>query len=660
MQHVTLPDIAKVMNVSDLGAFALHIPAYQRLYSWQPEHAEQMFNDMVDDFRPGLMALAKGSAAGGTIQASLFYGRSTMGTLVAYESLADNGTTRMSIVDGQQRITTLTLLAAALRSKLREYPNDPRMQPILQEIERFLGYYQPMQLIATMDTRLTPRGEDEQAFLKALVNTPKNVEDSIEEQARDIFQKANKRKQFDAQDSGVPALYRVYSALRETLEQAITDLEDEVTENLPMCGIKSTEILLLLGNFFTHYVIFIRRLCSSEEEAIREFEKLNNRGKTLSNLDILRAKMMGLDGQGIDGPVCKAMDRASNALPGGSSHARVFIRAMAMGGLEWSTFAPTAKPLDTFIGKNSDKNLHAGSVQRIADDMAQAAEAYACFHRREDAHGQPNANLANIHSLGVYPILMPILLAARKMRPAVFREFVRLLEAAVYVYLVSGETSQKPLEMLLAKWCRDAQSIVTFDDLEGFARTHYQAGFLGPRYGERFLRGIERLSYANSFDRKRIRLLLERCAYDLQGVPSSNSSGISTLPIRMGTPFDIEHIVARDQALPAYGQAGDGVGNLTLLETTQNRALKNSDLSTKLPAYSNSALWMTSALVPGASMGQVRKTATKIVTLPDQHPVDASWLQQRTQQIITQSRRIWGIDGWTVDRTDFKVDDHER
>lgn len=176
MQHVTLPDIAKVMNVSDLGAFALHIPAYQRLYSWQPEHAEQMFNDMVDDFRPGLMALAKGSAAGGTIQASLFYGRSTMGTLVAYESLADNGTTRMSIVDGQQRITTLTLLAAALRSKLREYPNDPRMQPILQEIERFLGYYQPMQLIATMDTRLTPRGEDEQAFLKALVNTPKNVE----------------------------------------------------------------------------------------------------------------------------------------------------------------------------------------------------------------------------------------------------------------------------------------------------------------------------------------------------------------------------------------------------------------------------------------------------------------------------------------------------
>lgn len=82
--------------------FQFEIPDYQRPYSWQVEHAEELFDDLwtfreqedkSEEYFLGSIVLIKGDSS----------------------SQAD-------VVDGQQRLTTLTILLAAIRDRLSGHP----------------------------------------------------------------------------------------------------------------------------------------------------------------------------------------------------------------------------------------------------------------------------------------------------------------------------------------------------------------------------------------------------------------------------------------------------------------------------------------------------------------------------------------------------------
>lgn len=76
------------------------VPVYQRVYSWATPHCEALLRD-------SLMAT---------------YERRThfVGTLLYRESGMKDGTQRLALIDGQQRLATLALLAVALRDRLEE------------------------------------------------------------------------------------------------------------------------------------------------------------------------------------------------------------------------------------------------------------------------------------------------------------------------------------------------------------------------------------------------------------------------------------------------------------------------------------------------------------------------------------------------------------
>lgn len=76
--------------------YAFTIPAYQRPYAWEATQAEELLADLKD-------AMARDSAAGG------FY---FLGSIVLVKS---HGNPASRVVDGQQRLTTLTLLFSVIR-----------------------------------------------------------------------------------------------------------------------------------------------------------------------------------------------------------------------------------------------------------------------------------------------------------------------------------------------------------------------------------------------------------------------------------------------------------------------------------------------------------------------------------------------------------------
>lgn len=95
-QHVLFP---KIMN----GASQFVIPVFQRDYSWTEENCRQLWKDIL------LIAVAPGERG------------HFIGSVVYIQSGDSNaGFSRWLLIDGQQRMTTLTLLMAALRDHITE------------------------------------------------------------------------------------------------------------------------------------------------------------------------------------------------------------------------------------------------------------------------------------------------------------------------------------------------------------------------------------------------------------------------------------------------------------------------------------------------------------------------------------------------------------
>jgi uncharacterized protein with ParB-like and HNH nuclease domain/predicted transport protein len=118
------------MNAQDLplmqqldGAKQFIVPIFQRDYSWGTKHCQQLWNDIV---RVGADPQTRAHFLGS----------------VVYIAAEDNQAAipRWLLIDGQQRLTTVSLLFAALRDRLAAHPSvDDDALPTAAEIEdRFL------------------------------------------------------------------------------------------------------------------------------------------------------------------------------------------------------------------------------------------------------------------------------------------------------------------------------------------------------------------------------------------------------------------------------------------------------------------------------------------------------------------------------------------
>lgn len=80
------------------------IPIYQRVYSWEKEQCARLWNDIV--------------SLSGNMREGHF-----VGSIVRIDEASPAGCLKAMIIDGQQRLTTLTLLLLALRDYASEHPD---------------------------------------------------------------------------------------------------------------------------------------------------------------------------------------------------------------------------------------------------------------------------------------------------------------------------------------------------------------------------------------------------------------------------------------------------------------------------------------------------------------------------------------------------------
>lgn len=216
--------------------YVFSIPDYQRPYSWTTEQARELLEDLLGfvEANPGAIA-----------DMPTYF----LGSIVLIKSESPEA----DVVDGQQRLTTLTLLLAAIRANIsNEKQRSQITKRLYEEGDTFSG---------TEDRfRLTLRERDAEFFQK-----------------------------YVQRDGGFGDLLK--------LEAGLVDSRQNLRDNARLF---QTRLEMMAESMRVELAQFILQRCylvivstADEDSAYRIFSVLNSRGLDLSATDILKAKIIG-------------------------------------------------------------------------------------------------------------------------------------------------------------------------------------------------------------------------------------------------------------------------------------------------------------------------------------------------------------------------------
>ncbi|MDD3470997.1 MAG: DUF262 domain-containing protein [Thermoguttaceae bacterium] len=235
--------------------FSFEIPEYQRPYAWAEKETSDLFHDLYDFFELPNNELE-----------SYF-----LGSIVL---IRKDNETRAQVVDGQQRLVTLTMLLALLTSKL----NDPQLA------NECKGY--------VFDPGNRIEGIEPQPRLK------------LRERDQEFFREYVQSFRFDELGKlNVPVSDQSATADPSTTTRQLNDSQINIQKNAKRLSdlldekLTTQKSLLNFARFISKRCCVIVVSTPSEESAFRIFAILNNRGMPLLPCDILKARIVGKIGE---------------------------------------------------------------------------------------------------------------------------------------------------------------------------------------------------------------------------------------------------------------------------------------------------------------------------------------------------------------------------
>lgn len=520
----------KSLTVADLlaDAFRFVVPAYQRAYSWTRDEAGQLLEDLmsaagIDDEYAG--------------EPDYF-----LGTLLVMDpaptgwpDLRSSVQLRvLEIVDGQQRLVTLSILAAVLRDLDRAPESEQwsRLDACLA-IPGTGRRGQPPRR-----PRVEMRGKD-RAFLERFVTTPGAT---IEVPMHD-----------DAPGVGPHALLDVRELFLSEL------------------GTMAPDQRRRLASYLCDRAHFVVIFSSDVDRAHKFFEVLNNRGRPLLRSDILRAEVMSGLGPGEARQVVDAWDTASAGL--GPRFDRFFSHLKTLQGL------PRPQVISAVRAIVADSGGPAPFVLRY---LAPLASAYRDII---DSAAGPGSNLpieiqrrlVFLGRLNGEEWVPAALLAVRAFRDgspnavALLGEIDRLAHLMRLLLIGADKRGRRFAPVVAA--IRSGQDIDSNSPLVQFTREE-QRNFAFN------LRALWRRSPAFS------KLLLLRLSDEIDGgltrVDPAMLSVEHVLPQRPAPDSEWRQLFPEAESREALTQC---LGNLILVSPRQNEAARNQDFPGKREIY---------------------------------------------------------------------------
>jgi hypothetical protein len=275
-------------------SFVFSIPDYQRPYSWTIEQAGDLLDDLLD-------ALGDGNTPVGGLNPYF------LGSVV----LIKGQTPHAEVVDGQQRLTTLTILISAIRSLVGPERKQFLSKKLYQEGDPFVG---------TEDRfRLTLRERDAEFF-------------------RENVQREGGMEKLEALADSLPDSQKNVRENALHLKKKLTTLDQEKLE--------------ILAQFVLTRCYLVVVSTPDLDSAYRIFSVLNDRGLELSHADILKAEIIGAIPEASRGAYAEKWEDIEEEIGRGAfqnlfGHIRMIFRMAKAQGTLLEEFRAYVRPKDT-------------------------------------------------------------------------------------------------------------------------------------------------------------------------------------------------------------------------------------------------------------------------------------------------------------------------
>ena len=511
------------------------IPRFQRDYSWTNEEWEDLWADILGTLEEG------GEAS------------HYMGYLVL-QSADDKS---FDVIDGQQRLTTISLIVLAVLKNIQRLidagnDSDANKRRLEQIRQTYVGYLDPVTLIARPKLTLNRNNNNYfQTYLVPLGHLPQRGFRSSEHSMRKAFEWLDKQV----------ANYLKASTGDEgkRLAQLVEDISDRL--------------------FFTIITV------TDELNAYKVFETLNARGVRLSATDLLKNYLFSvLDRGGESDHELRNLEDRWEAIVGRlqSENFPDFLR------VHWNSrnnFARQADLFKTIRARVSDRD----TVFQLLRGMEEDLDTYLALSSPEVSEwSQDDKQFAGVLKTFRVKQPFPVLLAARRALDAA--DFTGLLRATTVIslrYNVIGAYSTAEQE-------RTYNAVA-----ERIAREDLKQ--LGPVLQAMRSIYVEDNSFRVAFSEKTIRTMDSRNNRVVRFILCALEKHLSGRDLNFTSDaFNIEHVLPQN-APDGWGgfsneEASNLVyrlGNMTLLLSDANRDIGTAEYAAKRASYEQSSFEIT-------------------------------------------------------------------
>ena len=530
------------------NGLSYRVPKFQRDYSWGADEWDDLWQDIVGLF--------------GEDPEPAHY----MGYLVLQS--ADSKT--FDVIDGQQRLTTLSLLMLAAIAHLTDLatpddPADPQNRRAEQLRNNYIGYLDPVSLVPRSKLSLN-RHNDRlyQDYLVPLERLPHRGLNASEHLLR-----------------------RAFSWFKEHIKDQSADDGESVARFVDVTADKL---------FFTVITV------TDELNAFKVFETLNARGVRLSATDLLKNYLFSVVSRGgAHEAEIKTLEERWEGIVGllGSESFPEFLRVF------WNSHNRLVRKADLFKtirGAITDKSR----AFELIRDMDRHARVYTALRSPEDTYWTPEErdSLAQLQMFNVRQPLALLLAAFDRFAETDRAEFARLLRAiAVMSFrynVICGRQSneQEVVYNHIAREIAAGRLVDAAVAIEGLRGVYPQDAEFRAAFVDKALRTTSsRNSKVARFILFRLEEQLSGKALDFESAKYSLEHVLPENPGEDWEQFD-------DQQREAFTYR---LGNLTPLATADNRGLGNARFSEKRPVYQASEFALTRKLAEDFDTWTVEK-----------------------------------------------------
>lgn len=589
MSSPVLKPESPCLTISQFFQNSYIVPQFQRGYAWK----DAQVNDFLQDIYEFLDSQGNNPIY-------------LLGQVIVSYS---RGPEEFELIDGQQRTTTLLLLLIALYKRFSQIPNwhlDRTLRHHYQNLESLILYTnQTTAGIGGLRPRVSVAG-DGADLINAIINGTESP--------------------------------TIIGWTRENIKNAYDRISEFLDTNW-----QDVNLIPDLYYRIVNRIYLVRLELPSPELAVRVFERINNRGLSLSSADLVKNLIFTrVNNQDLFDDISEDWDKASRTLYTCSSGR---LRSM-----EYLLRAMVIIRTGEMISNTNMREVWRDSLHNDveAKQFAQSIPPQAQILQNLDKGLLPSGGNTIVSQGSKYFGIVqhfPILLASAHFATDIYEFVAKIVEDRVIISLLAKERPQD-FERLVPRWSKRLSLLPQRPSKEQILEASSEAFLDSDRLLRIVRENIYSLRYKRNSDRSRIRYILARIsrkvmidAHQNGAIPDLNAllTTSRTTRGRQTFGYDIEHI----RPASVYGDASltDSIGNLVLAHPNDQRGAGDNESydERKKAVYRSSNMILTKSLcdyseiAPSLSVGE-RQVVTKIheISPPYLHDWNDEAIQRRT------------------------------